>query len=133
MLGPNIKLLIALLSSFAIANTAVVEKEIPIIVAVIPGADACPSLGEITGLKFTRLNVRAGPGIAFTKVDAVKNGQRVYLCNLSKDGEWHGVVYPKNHGNQDCGVTTAKSKSEVYSGPCEAGWVHSSWVKVIAG
>ncbi len=100
--------------------------------AVIVGGDraeaACPVAGTITGLRSGgTLNVRTGPGTAHARLDALRNGQRVFVCDGSLDEQWLGVVYPAAAG-QECGVGAPRDPAMPYSGPCRSGWVNAGWV-----
>lgn len=99
--------------------------------AVMVGGDAavpaCPVSGTISGLRSgSTLNVRNGPGTEHARLDALRNGNRVHVCDGTADEEWLGVVYPS--GNQDCGVGSPSAEGHPYSGPCRVGWVNAGWV-----
>ena len=92
------------------------------------GQSACPVSGQIARLKSgSTLNVRAGPGTQHPRLDAVRNGQTIYVCDGTADEQWLGVVYPAAAG-EDCGVRTPLAEGRPYTGPCRAGWVNAGWV-----
>ena len=99
---------------------------------VLVGGDgrtaACPVAGTIGGLRDgSTLNVRRGPGTAHARLDALRNGQRVYVCDGTADEQWLGVVYPGSAG-QDCAVSMPRDVAAAYTGPCRSGWVNAGWV-----
>jgi hypothetical protein len=59
----------------------------------------------------------------------LNNGDRVFVC-IDRT-PWLGVIYSKT--DQDCGVTTPWPEAREYLGPCESGWIHRHWVRIIAG
>jgi hypothetical protein len=98
-----------------------------------PDMDACTSSGEVTGLRYSLLAVRNGPGIAYRQVDELGNGHGLYLCDGTAEGDWIGVVYAPGKEHVDCRVSSPVPERQPYSGPCRSGWVHMKWVRVIAG
>ena len=105
------------------------EAPIPVMVGGAPELDACAATGVVSGLKPVQgnyLSVRAGPGLAFKRVDKLNVGERVWLCD-TKDG-WIGIVY----GN-DCGVATPLPLRRPYPGPCASGWVSERFIELEAG
>jgi uncharacterized protein YraI len=127
------KLILIVLFSFFTISAIAADTNVPIRLAVMPDIDACSSLGIVSGLVSNKLAVRAGPGKAFIHIDSLSNGQNLYLCGLSKDKKWHSVIYMPNQSTPDCGVSSPTKSRDAYSGPCKYGWVHSAWLKVIAG
>ena len=58
----------------------------------------------------------------------------VYVCEISADGQWLGVVYdPNGLTTARCGVTRAVDVAKPYTGPCQSGWVFGKYVDVYAG
>lgn len=97
--------------------------------------DACPGTGQVIGLRKGGdefLAVRTGPSTEHPLSDKLKEGQTFYVCSSSKDEKWVGIVYSTDKTN-DCGVTSAIKKLAPYRGKCKQGWIHSRWMKVIAG
>lgn len=95
--------------------------------------DACGTLAEVAGLgreADRRLSVRGGPDVAFRPVDWLRNGRRLHVCD--RRGDWVGVVYGPDRST-DCGVSTPSERKRPYGGPCKSGWVHSRFVRGIAG
>lgn len=120
-----------LICSFRIAADNVVTS-------VIVGGnnlDACPSLGVVSGLKPEGngfLAVRSGANAKYALIDKLLEGQKVFICNTSTDGNWFGVVY--SHENiDDCGVSSPVTPAQPYKGKCKSGWVNAHWIKVLAG
>ncbi|MCL1633245.1 hypothetical protein M2650_01090 [Luteimonas sp. SX5] len=125
-------------TGFALVLTVLVVSAqavtVPVMVGEIPDIDACSSWGEVSGLKYSSLAVRSGPGTQYAQTDALQNGQGLYLCDSAAGGEWQGVVYMPGKGTPpDCGVSNASSSPRAYTGPCRSGWVRSKWVKLLAG
>ena len=115
----------------AAAPVAAAEGDGPM--AVIVGGDgatpACPVSGTIARLREgSTLNVRAGPGTEHPRLDALRNGRRIYVCDGTPDEAWLGIVYPTEAG-MDCGVDRPSPGAAAYRGPCRAGWVNAGWVQ----
>ena len=101
--------------------------------AVIVGGDAatpaCPVSGTVARLREgSTLNVRAGPGTDHERLDALRNGRRIFVCDGTPDEGWLGIVYPTD-GGADCGVDRPIPGAAAYRGPCRAGWVNAGWVQ----
>ena len=109
-------------------------RSVPVMVGGDAETDACSAVGQVKGLKAGGdgfLAVRSGPGTTYRMVDKIGNGQLVYLCESSADGDWLAVVYAL--GDEDCGVTSPLPSRQPYRGHCRAGWVKATWVEVVAG
>ena len=134
----------ALLAFLACASTcgfsAIVDAQtfierridVPVMLGGDPDLDACPSLGQIVGLHPNGdgfLSVRSGPGVPYREIDRLYNGNKVSVCG--RRGAWHPIVYPADEG--ECGVGTPWPVRQPYTGPCNYGWVHSRYVRIIAG
>jgi hypothetical protein len=84
--------------------------------------------GTVSGLRDGgTLNVRSGPGTDHARLDALRNGRRIHVCDGTPDEQWLGVVYPSANG-QDCGVGAPRVEAGLYAGPCRVGWVNAGWV-----
>ena len=106
---------------------------VPVRVGGLPDLDACAAVGTVVRLQpGSLLAVRAGPGTTFARRDALANGREFFMCAMSDDGQWHGVVYSEDPG-VDCGVATPVPVEQDYAGPCRSGWVHDRWVMLVAG
>jgi hypothetical protein len=126
--------LLALLLTTSSASLAESPSgSVPVYIGDDPGLDACLSWGEVQGLHHSKLAVRRGPGVDYEQVDELDNGQGLYLCDASAEGDWIGVVYRTGESEPDCGVTSPVPERRAYDGPCKSGWVHRRWVRVIAG
>lgn len=113
-------------------SSALAADSVAVRIGAHSDLDACLTLGVVTGLNPNGdgfLAVRSGPDTHFKRIDKLSNGQYVYFCDQRND--WIGVVYTKAEG--DCGVSSPVSKRQPYQGPCKAGWVHSKYVKAVAG
>ncbi len=97
-------------------------------------ADACATLGEVTGLNPRGdgyLSVRDGPDARrYRETDRLRAGRPVMIC--AERGAWLGVVYPRAGGG-DCGVASPLPRATAYRGPCRSGWVHRRYIEVVAG
>jgi hypothetical protein len=98
--------------------------------AVTVGGDAsaaaCPLQASVAGLRgSSTLAVRAGPGTGFARVDGLRNGSRVFLCDRSGDAGWVGIVY----GAADCGLSAPITPPRAYAGACRSGWVRSNYLR----
>ncbi|OJY37406.1 MAG: integron [Rhizobiales bacterium 65-9] len=105
----------------------------PVMLGGDPDMDACPSLGQVVGLDPNGdgfLSVRSGPGGSrYREIDRLYNGNKVSVCD--RRGPWYSIVYPADEG--ECGVGTPWPVRQPYTGPCSYGWVHSRYVRIIAG
>jgi len=63
-------------------------------------------------------------------VDTLMHTDKVWACETS--GDMIGIVYPPD-GEMDCALSSPKTGSLPYSGPCQTGWVKEEWVQIIAG
>lgn len=115
-------------------HTACAWPSVPVSVGGNVHVDACEAVGQINGLESGTnrvLSVRSGPGGSFRVTDEVPNGQLVYVCEHSKDGQWWGVVYGPDE--TECGVSSPIAERRSYAGRCKAGWVQAKWVEIVAG
>lgn len=126
----------ALLSvaGFAIAAAGQVRAQsaVPVMVGGEADLDACGASGRVRGLKADGDNflaVRTGPGTRYRMVDKLRNGQNVSMCD--EKGDWIGIVYSRK--DQRCGVGTPIARRQPYRGPCRSGWVHKSFIELMAG
>jgi hypothetical protein len=122
-LGLAVAALIIALPSAALA--------VPVMIGGDPDVDACPGMGEVTGLDPQGddfLAVRDGPSTSYKKIDEVYQGDALYLCD--KQGNWYGVVYASGPG-VDCEVSLPVDEREPYNGDCYSGWVYGGYVEVV--
>ena len=104
---------------------------IPVAIQASKVEDACAN-GVVHGLNpygDSFAAVRSGPGLRYTRLDKLYNGQLIYICVDA--GDWWGIVYTK--AGQDCNVSTPWPKSRHYTGPCRSGWAHKRWIQLTAG
>ena len=118
------------------AGSVGVKIDVPIVIGGDPTFDACSTTGAVTGLDPRGdgfLSVMTGPGGApFKEFDRLHNGRPVFICGVA--GAWRAVIYPAPGGDMlDCGVSTPWARAEAYTGPCSFGWVHSKYVREVAG
>jgi hypothetical protein len=108
--------------------------DVPVMVGGEAEFDGCASVGQIVGLDPNGdgfLSVRSGPGgKPYREIDRLYNGNQVFVCG--DRGPWLAVVYgPSRDGT--CGVTTPWPVRQPYTGPCRSGWIHSRYVRIVAG
>ena len=125
--------LVAACASQAVAQPAP-RLDVPVMAGGEEDLDACGSSGRIVGLNPRGdgfLSVRSGPGgKPYREIDRLYNGNEVTLCD--EQGPWLGIVYGESPDG-DCGVGTPWPVRKPYAGPCRFGWVHSRYVKIVAG
>lgn len=110
---------------------AAAEPDVPVVIGGDEHLDACPSTGVVKGIN-TFLAVRVGPGAGYRLLDALDNGDPLFVCGSSNDGEWYSVIYAKGT-TADCGVGGPILKRGAYGGPCKSGWVAAQWIEIVAG
>jgi hypothetical protein len=85
----------------------------------------CSSIQKADGF----LAVKAGPGVAYKRIDKLYSEDEVYLCGAK--GDWVGIVYTKRGNGSSarwsrfCNVSTPWPRTMPYSGPCRSGWAQS--------
>ncbi len=125
--------LVATLGSAAVAQPAP-RLDVPVMAGGEEDLDACGSSGRIAGLNPRGdgfLSVRSGPGgKPYREIDRLHNGNAVIVCD--EQGPWLAVVYGRSP-DDDCGVGTPWPTRKPYAGPCRSGWVHSRYVRMVAG
>lgn len=97
--------------------------------------DACSSFAQVDHLSKGPngfLAVKDAPNINSGRTDKIFNGQKLWICEESKDGKWVGVVYSSDE-KQNCGVSSPVEKKKPYDGPCKSGWVSKKYVTLLAG
>ena len=102
---------------------------VPVMVGGTADVDACPSIGSIDN--DGAIAFRAGPGNEYRRIATLAGGDYAYLCSVSPDGAWSGVVLVKD--GADCGVSSPIHVAEPYKGPCLSGWVPTRWISPAAG
>lgn len=110
------------------------QDAIPIEVGGDGESDACPSQGQVARLDPAGdnfLSVRVGPGSKHRERDRLGPGALMTICE--ERGTWLGIVYPAAGSDVDCGVASPQVPRAPYRGPCRSGWVHRSFVEVVAG
>lgn len=115
-----------------LAAAAAAEPPASTPVGDIGAGAACESIGEVVGLKAGGdgfLAVREGPGTGHAPVDRLGSGRRVRLCR--SEGRWVSVMYPLPGSGMRCEPESADIRR--YRGPCNSGWVHWNWIRIVAG
>ncbi len=110
---------------------AATEPDVPVVIGGDEDLDACSSTGVVKGIR-TSLAIRAGPGAGHRLLDALNNGDPLFVCGSSNDGKWYSVVYAKDT-TAECGVSGPIAKRGTYGGPCKSGWVAARWIEIVAG
>ncbi len=108
------------------------DNSVPVRVGGEAEFDACGSVGAVYRLNPNGDNflaVRSGPGSAHVMIDKLYSNEQVFLCD--QNGAWMGIVYGRD--TADCGVGSPIADRQPYAGQCASGWVHSRYIKVIAG
>lgn len=119
----------AAMPTFAVAQQRV---DVPIMIGGNAEFDACGGVGVIAGLDPRGdgfLSVRGGPETRYREIDRLVNGNRVHVC--AEKGPWIAIAYPAD--GRDCRVGSPWPKRRAYTGPCRHGWVHSRFIKMLAG
>ncbi|MBV7257957.1 hypothetical protein [Erythrobacter crassostreae] len=97
--------------------------------------DACPGVGRMAALPGSDapLEVRARPEFDAPVTGYVDPGAFVWMCELTDDRAWHGVLY--SHREDDripCEVSSPIAERQDYSGPCQQGWVPDETIVLFA-
>lgn len=102
-----------------------------------PNLDACGSNGRVFGLNprgDTYLAVRSAPSRTAKQIDKLISGDDVYVCELTGDKLWYGIVYVADRRtSDDCAVTAPVNRPRAYRGRCKSGWVAAKYINIIAG
>jgi Bacterial SH3 domain len=96
------------------------------------GQMASCSTSTVSGLKVNGdgfLAVRSGPGSQYKKIDELHNGDVVTVYDTK--GKWFGVMYGRSQGGCNYWEGEGKERPVQYDG--NKGWVHSNWLKPLAG
>lgn len=117
------------------------ERTTPEVMAVRIGEggssfSACAAAGttrHIDAATGGTMMVRAAPFDTADETGAIPAGGRFFICSRSIDQRWMGVVYDSSGQlSPGCGVSSPVATRRDYDGPCQAGWVPSAFVKLIA-
>ena len=118
---------------------------------------ACQGRGRVGNLRGRPLPVRDAPFDSAKQIGELGEDAHVFICTRSLDQQWLGVVVATEDGMKpvaaapaaamgsepsevaatpapgiDCGVTTPVRGKRPYAGPCQSGWVESTFVAVVA-
>jgi Bacterial SH3 domain len=98
--------------------------------SVRPVADLC-NFAKVKNLKQGHyLSVRSGPGVKYRKVDRLKPGAEVYICD--ERGGWLQIFYSST-SEGPCGKTHGDGLDPRKTTGCQSGWVNQKWIDVISG
>jgi len=101
------------------------DLDVPIVEQGGDGQMANCASSKVAGLKpGSMLSVRSGPGTQYRKIAELKAGEVVFVYAV--EGSWAGVVYRTS--NVTCASTTTRPVP--YD---NKGWVHTDWLKELAG
>lgn len=101
--------------------------DVPVVEQGGDGQMATCASSTVAGLKAGGdgfLAVRAGPGTHYRKLDELRNGDVVLVYEIR--GKWAGVAYRAMAAN--CAATRTRFVPHEHKG-----WVHTNWLKDIAG
>lgn len=73
--------------------------------------------------------VQSGPGAQFRKVDKIRSGRGVYICD--ENGRWFKIFYSAPDG--PCGLTSTNGLDVQKTKGCQSGWVEKKWIDVLSG
>jgi hypothetical protein len=94
-----------------------------------PGEDFC-NLAKVEKLAVGQsLVVYSKPGSKFRKVDALKSGAFVYICDSTED--WYEVFY--GFGEEPCSAVVDEGLPFEKTRSCKSGWVSKKLISVISG
>ena len=78
--------------------------------------------------------VRAAPFDQGDQIAVLPPGAEFFICSRTNDQRWFGIVYDEGgQASERCGVSAPVAARRIYQGPCAAGWVASSSVRLISG
>lgn len=119
----------ALIAFASFINFAQAQQlDVPVIEHADENLDTC-SYAQISGLKADGdgfLAVRSGPGSNYTKLDELKNNDKIWLYD--QQGDWIGIVY----GTDNIECSSMDEDREIQTDG-KKGWVHQNWVEFLAG
>ena len=135
------RILCTAIVSAILVFSAQAADTVPVFIGGAEDMDDCGSAAEVVNLKPGGdgfLAVRAGPGSHYEQTDKLRLNKHVYICDMSPDGMWYGIVYPRddNFNDNQCGVSSSSHKESVpYKDNqyCRSGWAHVNWLKIFAG
>ncbi|MAF62502.1 MULTISPECIES: hypothetical protein [Pseudomonadota] len=116
---------------------------------------ACQGRGRVGNLRGGKLAVRDAPFDDAKQIGELTENAHVFICTRSLDQQWLGVVVASEDGTKpvpaapttapatqaeatpsapgvDCGVTAPVRGKRAYAGPCQSGWVESTFVAMVA-
>lgn len=103
------------------------KLDVPIMEQAGDGQMANCASSIVAGLKAGGdgfLAVRSGPGAEYRKLDELHNGDVVFVFEMR--GKWAGVAYR----TETVSCSSTKARAITYE---KKGWVHSNWLKDLAG
>ena len=107
------------IATVTIAVVAQTRPQVPVMITSQQDDDPC-GVGVVEGLDSHGdgfLDVKAGPGPEFERIDKLYNGAEVYVCG--NQGDWLSVVYsPTGRWTPQCGLNTPWRQTMAYAGPC---------------
>ena len=116
-------------ATHARAPAAVDSSRVPVMVGGEESLDACGGVDTTV----SAVAVRSGPGDHYPVVEHLDRGARVYICDMSPDRRWEGIVSFPAEEAESCGVSSPIPTRQAYPGTCRSGWVPTDSVVLIAG
>ena len=100
-----------------------------------PSFAACNARGSTRNrTSVAPIPVRAAPFAEAGEIDRLAAGAQFFICSRTNDQRWFGIVYDEGgQAAERCGVSEPAATRGNYSGPCAAGWVPSSAVRLVSG
>lgn len=98
-----------------------------------PGFSACQSRATVslTDPGATETPVRISPFAEADIAVSLPEGATMFVCTRTLDQRWLGVVIPPADAPQaDCGVRARVDRPRDYDGPCTAGWIAGTNVRL---
>jgi hypothetical protein len=91
--------------------------------------DSSCVLGEVKVATF--VSVRTAPKATGKELERLNSGEKVWVCDSSRPGQFTGVVY----GGADFTTCIPDDVKKAYSyvGPCKSGWIATKYLAIIAG
>jgi hypothetical protein len=100
-----------------------------------PNFAACNARGAIRErTAAASVPVRSAPYEQSDSIASLTPGSQFFICSRTNDQRWFGIVYDEGgQASERCAVSAPVASRRIYQGPCAAGWVASSSVRLISG
>jgi hypothetical protein len=117
-------------------NSRLGEAVVPVRIGEFgPNFAACHTRGTTRNLREgNSLPVLAAHYEAAGQVGELQTGANFFVCSRSHDQRWYGIVYDEGgRTTERCGLNSPVASRRDYEGPCQTGWVPSSYVRLVSG